>query len=153
MRSCPNRYCTIVRVVFAIVLIAVTVSSHLHFICHRFICLKSLFQGHVALWNFTLKGPQWFKLRSQQNRQIIALSHKHDTTYNTHCIYCQTIKKIVNCMFGEIIYHHALLRLSCRAILKLTSSLDILIILNLLTRSALALVTKHLFVFPGYKFE
>ena len=56
-------------------------------------------------------------------------------------------------MFGEIIYHHALLRLSCRAILKLTSPVNILIILNLLTRSALALVTKYLFVCPGYKFE
>ena len=58
MRSCPDRYCTIVHVVFAIVLIAVTVSSHLHVICHCFICFKSLFQGHVACWNFTLKGPQ-----------------------------------------------------------------------------------------------
>ena len=56
-------------------------------------------------------------------------------------------------MFGEIIYHHSLLRLSGRAILKLTSPLDILIILNLLTRNALALVKKYLFVFPGYKFE
>ena len=50
-------------------------------------------------------------------------------------------------MFGEIIYHHALLRPSCRAILKLTSPVAILIILNLLTRSALALVTKYPFVF------
>lgn len=50
-------------------------------------------------------------------------------------------------MFGEIIYHHALLRLSCRAILILTSPLYILIILNLLTRSTLALVTKYVFVF------
>ena len=58
-------------------------------------------------------------------------------------------------MFGEVIYHHALLRLSCRAILKLTSPLDIFIILNLLTRSALALslVSKYSFVFPAYKFE
>ena len=50
-------------------------------------------------------------------------------------------------MFGEIIYHHALLRLSGRAILKLTSPLDMLIVLTLLTRSALALVTKYSFFF------
>ena len=56
------------------------------FVTISYDCVKSLFQGHVALWNFTLKGPQWFKLRSQQNRQIIALSHKYDITYNTHCI-------------------------------------------------------------------
>ena len=30
--------------------------THLHLVCHPFICLMSLFQGHVACCNFTVKG-------------------------------------------------------------------------------------------------
>ena len=40
--------------VFAIFLVTVAVSTYLHVVCHYFICLMSLFQGHVACFNFTV---------------------------------------------------------------------------------------------------
>ena len=33
------------------------ISTHLHVVCHYFICLMLLFQGHVACCNFTVKTP------------------------------------------------------------------------------------------------
>ena len=40
--------------VFAIFLVTVAVSTYLHVVCHYFICLMSLFQGHVGCFNFTV---------------------------------------------------------------------------------------------------
>ena len=37
--------------------VAVTVSTHLCVVCRHFYCPMSLFQGHIACWNFTLTGP------------------------------------------------------------------------------------------------
>ena len=42
--------------VFGLVFIAVTVSIHLCVVCHHFICLMSLFQGHVAYRNLPQQG-------------------------------------------------------------------------------------------------
>ena len=45
-------------IVFAIVVIAVTVSTYLHADCRYFICFMSLFQDHVVWQNFILTGHQ-----------------------------------------------------------------------------------------------
>ena len=37
--------------------VAVTVSTHLCVGCRHICCPMSLFQGHIACWNFTLTGP------------------------------------------------------------------------------------------------
>ena len=51
-RPCRCRY---ISVVFLVV--AVAVSTHLCVVCRVFCCPMSLFQGHVACRNFTLRGP------------------------------------------------------------------------------------------------
>ena len=52
-KPCRSQYFTIVFVLFSV---TVTVSTHLCVIYCQFCCLMSLFQGHVACWNFTLTG-------------------------------------------------------------------------------------------------
>ena len=51
-RACRCRYISIVFLV-----VAVAVSTHLCVVCRDFCCPMSLFQGHVASRNFTLRGP------------------------------------------------------------------------------------------------
>ena len=51
-RPCHCRYITIVFFV-----VAVAVSTHLFVVCRHFCCLMSLFQDHLACWNFTLTSP------------------------------------------------------------------------------------------------
>ena len=52
------RHCQYFAVVFAVVLIAFTVSTYLHVDCRHFICFMSLFQDHVVCRNFILTGHQ-----------------------------------------------------------------------------------------------
>ena len=52
------RHCQYSTIVFAVVLIAVTVSTYLHVDCRHFICFMSLFQDHVVCRNFILTGHQ-----------------------------------------------------------------------------------------------
>ena len=52
------RHCQYFAVVFAVVLIAFTVSTYLHVACRHFICFMSLFQDHVVCRNFILTGHQ-----------------------------------------------------------------------------------------------
>ena len=52
------RHCQYFAVVFAVVLIAFTVSTYLHVDCRHFICFMSLFQDHVVCQNFILTGHQ-----------------------------------------------------------------------------------------------
>ena len=52
------RHCQHFTVVFAVVLIAFTVSTYLHVDCRHFICFMSLFQDHVVCRNFILTGHQ-----------------------------------------------------------------------------------------------
>ena len=47
-KPCPCRYFTIV---FVLVFVTVAVSICLYVVCCHFICLMSLFQGHVTCWN------------------------------------------------------------------------------------------------------
>ena len=48
----------ILLIVFVLVFIAVTVSTHLYVLCHHFIiCLMPPFQGHLACQNFTPTKP------------------------------------------------------------------------------------------------
>ena len=51
------RHCQYFAIVFAVVLVAVTVSTYLHVDCHHFICFMSLFQDHVVWQTFILTGP------------------------------------------------------------------------------------------------
>ena len=57
LRRRPH-HCQNCTIVFAIVLIAVTVSTHLYVDCRHFICFMSLFQDHVVCHNFILTGHQ-----------------------------------------------------------------------------------------------
>ena len=52
------RHCQYFAVVFAVVLIAFTISTYLHVDCRHFICFMSLFQDHVVCRNFILTGHQ-----------------------------------------------------------------------------------------------
>ena len=52
------RHCQYFAIVFAVVLIAFTVSTYLHVDCRHFICFMSLFQDHVVCQNFILTGHQ-----------------------------------------------------------------------------------------------
>ena len=52
------RHCQHFTIVFAVVHIAVTVSTYLHVDCRHFICFMSLFQDHVVCRNFILTGHQ-----------------------------------------------------------------------------------------------
>ena len=52
------RHCQYSTIVFANVLVAVTVSTYLHVDCRHFICFMSLFQDHVFCRNFILTGHQ-----------------------------------------------------------------------------------------------
>ena len=52
------RHCQHFTVVFAVVLIAFTVSTYLQVDCRHFICFMSLFQDHVVCRNFILTGHQ-----------------------------------------------------------------------------------------------
>ena len=55
LRRKPCRSCYF-SIVFALLSVAVAVSTHLCVICHHFCCPMSLFQGHVACQNFTPTG-------------------------------------------------------------------------------------------------
>ena len=57
LRRRPH-HCQNCTIVFAIVLIAVTVSTHLHVDSRHFICFMLLFQDHVICRNFILTGHQ-----------------------------------------------------------------------------------------------
>ena len=52
------RHCQYSTIVFANVLVAVTLSTYLHVDCRHFICFMSLFQDHVVCRNFILTGHQ-----------------------------------------------------------------------------------------------
>ena len=45
-----------ILLLFAIFPVTIAVSTYLHVACRHFICLMSLFQGHITCRNFTLKG-------------------------------------------------------------------------------------------------
>ena len=49
---------SVFTIVLALLSIAVAVLTHLCVIRHHFCCPITLFQGHVAFWNFTLAVPQ-----------------------------------------------------------------------------------------------
>ena len=49
---------SVFTIVFALLSIAVALSTHLCVVCHQICCLITLFQGHVAFWIFTLAVPQ-----------------------------------------------------------------------------------------------
>ena len=55
-KPCCCRYFTTVFAIFSVA-VTVTVLTYLCVISHHFCCPVSLFQGHVACWNYTLTCP------------------------------------------------------------------------------------------------
>ena len=64
-----KQYTCLHFIVFHLVFIAVTVSTHLYVLCHHFIIrLMSLFQGHLACQNFTPTKPHPGKVTVKEGK-------------------------------------------------------------------------------------
>ena len=98
-------------VVFAIFLVTVAVSTYLHVVCHYFICLMSLFQGHVACFNFTVNP-----LSPNIHMQILQTDLY---TFSLQNEYRESDKRSKRFPFGDhFIYSHNLISLQCMDIVR-----------------------------------